>query len=53
MAFLLDWGAHPRRHGLLHALFEGCAEGAVAAIAALAGELLRSEGLAGSGRLAI
>ena len=39
--------AHPCRHGLSHALFEGGAEGAVATETALVGQLLRGEGTLG------
>ncbi len=43
---------HPSGHGLPHALLESEAESAVAAVAALVGELLGREGLPGSGSLA-
>ena len=46
-------GGHPGGDCLVHALFEGSAEGAVAAIAALGGELLGGEWVAVGDGLAI
>ena len=43
--------AHPRRDSLAHALLEGKAEGAVAAVAAIVGQLLGNDRLLGSSGL--
>ena len=45
--------AHPGCHGLSHSLLEGKAEGAVAPIAAVAGQVLGCDGLPRFSRLAI
>ena len=49
------WGnfIHPSLYSLSHTLLEGEAEGAVAAVAAVAGQLLGSEGLLGLDGLVI
>ena len=44
---------HPCGHVLTHALFEGKAEGAVAAVTTFAGQLLDNDGLPSGGSLAI
>ena len=44
---------HPGRYGLAHALLEGEAEGAVAAVAAVDGQLLGREGALGGDSLVI
>ena len=44
---------HPGCYALAHALLEGEAEGAVAAVAALVGQLLGGEGMLGSDGLAV
>ena len=45
--------AHPSLYSLSHALLKGEAEGAVTAVAAVAGQLLGSEGLLGLDGLVI
>ena len=45
--------AHPGGDALLHALLEGGAEGAVAVVAALLGQLLGNDGLMCSGKFAV
>ena len=45
--------AHPGGDALVHALLEGGAEGAIAAVATLLGELLGDDGLLCSGKLAV
>ena len=45
--------AHPDGDALVHALLEGCAEGAVAVVSALFGQLLSDDGLMCSGKLAV
>ena len=45
--------AHPGDDALLHALLEGGAEGAVAVVAALLGQLLGDDGLMCNGKLAV
>ena len=45
--------AHPGRYALAHGLREGAAEGAVAAEAALMGQLLGGDGLSGLGGLLV
>ena len=45
--------AHPGGDALVHALLEGGAEGAVAVVAALLGQLLGDDGLMCSGKLAV
>ena len=44
---------HPGGDALVHALFEGGAEGAVAVVAALPGQLLGADELLRSGKLAV
>lgn len=50
LAFLF---AHPDGDVLVHALLEGNAEGGVAMVAALPGQLLGDNGLMGSGKHAV
>ena len=45
--------AHPCRYILADALLEGEAEGAIAAVAAFAGQLLGDDGLSGSSKLLV
>ena len=51
--YLLVRFAHPSSDTLTHALLEGEAEGAVASVAAFAGQLLGCDGLMGSNSLSI
>ena len=44
---------HPSGDALVHALLEGGAEGAVAVVTALVGQLLSTNGLMSSGKLAV
>ena len=51
--FMSNLFAHPGSDALTHALFEGGAEGAVAVVATLLGQLLGDDGFMFSGKLAV
>ena len=50
---LLDCFAHPSRYALTCTLLEGEAEGAVATVATVAGQLLGDDGLSGSSKFLV